>query len=45
MDVSQGKSTDELASWIDRYCGEHPNETLHKASTAMIETLREGTKP
>lgn len=44
VDVSRGKSTEQLAEWIDQYCGEHPNDTLHKASAAMIDAFRKEAK-
>jgi hypothetical protein len=44
VDVSRGKTTEQLAEWIDQYCGEHPNDTLHKASTAMIDAFRKEAK-
>jgi hypothetical protein len=38
-DVSDAKSTDELTGWIDGYCQQHRDVSLHKASAAFIETF------
>jgi hypothetical protein len=40
IDVSDGKSTEELTTRIDAYCARHPNETLQQAATALVDDLR-----
>jgi hypothetical protein len=40
-DVSEGKSTEQLADWIDGYCARHPRETLQQAATALVGDLRD----
>ncbi|WP_170145865.1 hypothetical protein [Rhodoplanes elegans] len=44
-DVSRGRSTEEIVAAIDRYCGEHPDDSLHKASSVLVETWRQQAKP
>ncbi|NVO16953.1 MAG: hypothetical protein HXX10_23245 [Rhodoplanes sp.] len=41
FDVSDAKSTEELTEWIDKYCQQHRENSLHKASAAFIETFAE----
>jgi hypothetical protein len=43
-DVSEGRSTDQLAAWVDEYCGKHPHETLQQAATALVGNLRTNPK-
>ncbi|RAI34913.1 hypothetical protein [Rhodoplanes serenus] len=45
IDVSRGKSTEEIVAAIDQYCATHPDNSLHKASSMLIETLRQQAKP
>ena len=40
VDVSEGKSTDQLVAWVDDYCAKRPQETLQQAATALISDLR-----
>jgi hypothetical protein len=40
-DVSGGKSTGEIMAWLDRYCGQNPNENLYRASAALVDELRQ----
>lgn len=44
-DVSRGKSTEEIVAAIDQYCSERPDDSLHKASSMLVETLRQQAKP
>lgn len=44
-DVSRGKSTEEIVAAIDRHCGDRPRDTLHKASSMLVETLSRQPKP
>jgi hypothetical protein len=39
-DISEGKSTEKLADWIDGFCARHPRETLQQAATALVGDLR-----
>jgi len=43
-DVSEGKSTEELMSWIDNYCRKHQDDHLHMASQAFIDDFRQRTR-
>jgi hypothetical protein len=40
-DVSGGKGTEEMMAWIDVYCGQRPNDNLHRASAALVDELRQ----
>ena len=40
-DVSEGKSTEELMSWIDNYCRKHQDDHLHIASQAFVDDFRQ----
>ena len=40
-DVSGGKDTEVLMARIDDYCKQHPLDNLHKASTALVDGLRQ----
>jgi hypothetical protein len=44
IDVSEGKGTDELMSWIDSYCRQHRSDHLHMASQAFIDDFRRRTR-
>jgi hypothetical protein len=44
VDVSEGKSTDMLVTWVDEYCARHPHETLQQAATSMVSDLRAKAK-
>ncbi len=43
-DVSEGKNTEELMSWIDNYCRKHQDDHLHMASQAFIDDFRQKTR-
>ena len=43
-DVSGGKSTEEITAWIDSYCGQHPTDTLYRASAALVDEFRQKLK-
>ena len=40
IDVSEGKGTEELMSWMDNYCRQHQSDHLHMASQAFIDDFR-----
>jgi hypothetical protein len=42
-DVSGGKGTEEMAAWIDVYCGQHPADNVYKASAALVNEFKEQT--
>ena len=44
IDVSEGKGTEELMSWIDNYCRQHQSDHLHMASQAFIDDFRRRTR-
>jgi hypothetical protein len=39
-DVSAGKGTEEIMAWIDSYCGQHPSDSLYRASAALVDEFR-----
>jgi hypothetical protein len=39
-DVSGGKDTEELMTWIDNYCGQHSSDNLYRASAALVDEFR-----
>jgi hypothetical protein len=39
-DVSGGKSTEEIAAWIDDHCMRHPTDNVYRASAALIDELK-----
>lgn len=43
-DVSGGKSTEKIMTWIDNYCGQHPTDDLYRASAALIDEFRQKLK-
>ncbi len=42
-DVSEGKSTEELMSWLDDFCKQHPGDNLHRATVAFIGEFQRRT--
>jgi hypothetical protein len=40
-DVTGGKGTEEIMTWIDNYCGRHPGDNLYRASAALVDELRQ----
>jgi hypothetical protein len=40
-DISEGKGTEEIMAWIDKYCGQHPRDNLYRASAALVEEFRQ----
>jgi hypothetical protein len=39
-DVAGGAGPDALFSWIDNYCAAHPFDSVARASSALLESLR-----
>jgi hypothetical protein len=44
QDVADGDTPDGLYSWIDSYCAAHPLDSLARATTALLESLRAKNK-
>ena len=40
-DVSAGSSTQKITTAIDDYCNQHPTDTIHRASAALIAEFRQ----
>jgi hypothetical protein len=40
-DISEGKSTEEIMAWIDKYCAQHPSDNLYSASAALVHEFRQ----
>jgi hypothetical protein len=40
-DVSGGKGTEEIMTWIDSHCSRRPGDNLHKASAALVDEFRQ----
>jgi hypothetical protein len=39
-DVANGSSPDALFSWIDDYCAAHPLDSLARAASSLVDSLR-----
>jgi len=40
QDVASGASSDALFSWIDNYCAAHPLDSLARAASSLVDSLR-----
>jgi len=40
QDVANGAHPDELFSWIDNYCAAHPLDSLARAASSLVDSLR-----
>jgi hypothetical protein len=40
-DVSEGKGTEEIMAWVEKYCEQHPNDSLYSASAALVREFRQ----
>jgi hypothetical protein len=39
MNITEGMDVDRLMAWIDKYCGEHPFNSLAEATDALADEL------
>jgi hypothetical protein len=39
-DVSSGGSTQQITTWIDKHCSQHPADNVYRASVALVEEFQ-----